>query len=123
MKKLLIALLVLGLIFAGVSLTQADSTRTRTYKSTVVTSNTVVSASGATLYHVTGYANAANAFYALVDTNTTAGSPSSTLYKVESGEASQYDGLPTIDFGDEGLVFNTGLTVFTTGAYVTVIYE
>lgn len=120
-KSLRIFLMVLvGISFLTASF--ADEARTITQKTTVVTSNSVVSASGVTVYKVTGYANAANALYALVDARTL-GAASASAYKVEGGEASQYDSLPTLDFGDEGIRFNTGLTVFTVGAYVNIEYD
>ena len=121
-KKLLIVLMVLGIIFAGSLFSHADTTRTIPTKAITVTSNTVVSAQGCVVYKVTGYANASNATYALSNSTNASTTPSATEIKVEGGEATQYDSLPTLDFGSEGLVFDTGLTVFTVGSYLSIEY-
>ena len=121
MKKLFIALLVLGLIFAGITSSQADRTRTIPRKSKLVTSDTLVSASGATLYSLNGVANASQALFTIADT-TDITQIDSTKVKVEGGEATQYDSITPMDFG-EGLVFNEGLAVYVTGAFLTVIYD
>lgn len=113
------------MILVGVGLCStcfADEARTINHKTIVVTANTVVSAHGVTVYKVSGYANAANALYSLCDQATLA-TPASTAYKCEGGEATQYDSIPTLDFGSDGVRFSTGLTVFTVGSYVVIEYE
>lgn len=123
MKKIFVLSLM---VLVGISFlfnAFADEARTITRKSVVVTANTVVSAQGCTVFKVTGYANAASALYSLVNRTVLTGTAAASDYKVEGGEATQYDSLTTLDFGDEGLVFNSGLVVFTTGAYVVIEYE
>ena len=122
MKRLVILLMVLGLVLAGILNSQADTTRTIALKAKVVTSDEVTASYGVVVYRVTGYANAANAIYGLYDTNAL-GSASTTTVRIEGGEATQYDALPTLDFGDEGLPFDTGLTTVVSGAYVTIVYR
>ena len=123
MKKIFsVFLMVLVALSLGLSNLKADETRTINHVTKVVTSNTVVETHGVTVYKVSGYANAANAIYALCNQASLA-TPDSTAYKVEGGEASQYDSIPTLDFGDEGIRFSTGLTVFTVGSYLVIEYE
>ena len=121
MKKTFILILVMLMGFGLFSFSQADETRTIARKSKVITANEVTSTQGVTLYKVTGYANAANAVYGLYNTSTLGAATASTC-KVEGGEATQYDSLPILDFGDEGITFSSGLVVVTNGAYVTIEY-
>ena len=120
MKKLIIALILLGFCVANVSF--ADSSRTIQRKSKVIIASEVTSTQGVVIYKVTGYANAANAIFGLYNT-TTLGAAAASNCKVEGGEATQYDSLSTLDFGDEGLVFDTGLVAVISGAYVVIEYQ
>ncbi len=119
MKKFVLGVLVILLFSAGLS--WADSTRTIARKSKVVVASEVTSAQGVVVYKVTGYANAASAVYGLYNTSSL-GTASEAKCKVEGGEATQYDQLPTLDFGKDGITFDSGLTVVTNGAYVAIEY-
>lgn len=124
MKKLFILVLMVLVGVSSFSLNlRAAETRTIPYKSkAVVAATTLVKGSGGSLHMVTGYAYAANATYAIHDHNATGGlTTANTL--VEGGEATQYDSIPTLDFGDDGLPFNTGIVVSTITAYVVVLYR
>ena len=121
MKKTFILILVMLMGFGLFSFSQADEARTIARKSKVITANEVTSTQGVTLYKVTGYANAASAVYGLYNASTLGTATASTC-KVEGGEATQYDSIPTLDFGDEGITFSSGLVVVTDGAYVTIEY-
>lgn len=119
MKKLLAALMVL-VVMAGFAFAEAD--RTIPHKAKVVTSNTVICASGTVVYRIWGVATGgANATFGVYDA-ATLGTATATTIRAEGGEASQYDMIPTIDFGPEGVPFDTGLTVITNNMYVTVEY-
>jgi len=122
MKKTFILILAMLMGFGLFSFSQADEARTIARKSKVITANEVTSTQGVTLYKVTGYANAASAVYGLYNTSTLGDATASTC-KIEGGEATQYDSIPTLDFGDEGVAFSAGLTVVTSGAYVTIEYN
>lgn len=122
MKKLFI-LCLLALVGISMVLPQlrADEARTIARKSKVITGNEVTSTQGIVLYKVTGYANTASAVYGLYNASSLAATTVLSC-KVEGGEATQYDSLPTLDFGSEGLNFDSGLTVVTSGAYVVIEY-
>lgn len=119
MRKFIAVLMVLALM-AGYVYAEAD--RTIPHKARVVTSNTVILASGTVVYRIWGVATGGNnATFGVYDC-ATLGTATATTIRAEGGEASQYDMIPTIDFGDEGIPFDTGLTVVTTNMYVTVEY-
>lgn len=119
MKKFIAVLMVLALM-AGFAFAEAD--RTIKHKAYVVAAaNTVVLTQGTVLYKVTGYASSANAVYGIYDA-ATLGTCTATTVKVEGGEASQYDSLTPLDFGPEGLPFDTGLSIVTGTATVVVEY-
>ena len=121
MKKILLFVLMVLVGISFVTASFADEARTITKKSKGVTATGSISAQGAVLYKVTGYASANSAVYGLYNATTYAAS-TSTAVKVEGGEATQYDSLPTLDFGDEGLVFDTGIYAVISNAYVIVEY-
>ena len=123
-KKIFILVLM---VLVGISLIfvnlRAEEARTIPYKTGVAKgARTVIVTHGGTLYRVTGYASSANAIYGIYDASaiTSCGTIDPL---VEGGEATQYDSLATLDFGSEGIPFNTGLTIMTTTAYVNVIYR
>src|SRR3990167_9297348 len=120
MKKTFILILVMLMGFGLFSFSQADETRTIARKSKVIIANEVTSTQGITLYKVTGYANAANSVFGLYNASTL-GTATAAVCKVEGGEATQYDSLLTLDFGDEGIEFPDGLTTVVNGAYVTIV--
>lgn len=122
-KSFIFALMVLVAVIFVISSSQADPTRTIPMKFGVARgADTVIVAHGGTLYRVTGYASSVNAAYGLFDSSTTAGA-SDTNVIAEGGEATQYDSVPTIDFGPEGIDFNNGLTAITASTYVAVQYR
>lgn len=122
MKKLFILALMVMVGFSFVLNVQADSNRTISHKTKVITASEVTSTQGITLYKVTGYANAASAVYGLYNASSL-GTTTTATCKVEGAEATQYDGLPYLDFGKDGISFENGLTVVTNGAYVTIEYD
>ena len=123
MKKIFIFALMVLVGISLCSLSFADEARTTPMKSGCAKgANTVIVTHNGTLYKVTGYASSANAVYAVYNYNALSGA-SSTNVLCEGGEASQYDSFDTIDFGEEGLDFDTGLTILTTTAYVVVLYR
>lgn len=123
MKRFIVALMVLGLCFMLVSLpTQAASTRTIPFKTRTVIAHEVVSAQGADVFYLSGYANAASAVFGLYDA-ATLDDTATTNCKFEGGEATQWDSIVPVDFGPDGLRFNTGLTVVTSGAYISIVYR
>jgi len=122
-KIFILALMVLvgiGLCFSN---SRADEARTIPMKSgTALSASTVISAHGATVYQVIGYAASANAVYSVHNAATVLTAGNSNVM-AEGGEASQYDSFPTINFGTDGLNFDTGVTVITTTASVNVLYR
>ena len=124
MKKILIFALMVLVGISLISLGFAEEARTITHKTKVCIVNTLVAAHGVTVYSVNGYAGGGNnAVYALVNQATLTATPASSAYKVEGGEATQYDSIPTVDFGDDGIRFDTGLAVFTSNAYLVIEYD
>ncbi len=125
MKKIFILVLMvlvgISLIFVNV---KADEARTIPYKSvTVAAAHTVVFTHGVVVYKITGYASSGNATFGLYNTTTTAGAVSATCM-VEGGQATQYNSLnPMIDFGEEGLNFDTGLVAITTTMNLAIVYR
>lgn len=123
MKKFIILALMVLVGISLLSLSFADEARTIPMKfGCAKGANTIIVAHGGTLYKVTGFASSANATYGLFNTATINGAESTNVV-AEGGEATQYDSIPTIDFGDEGIEFNTGLTAITTTTYVAVMYR
>lgn len=123
MKRVIIALMVLGLMFSlAIGYASADSTRTIATKTHTTTASEVVSTQGVVIYKISGYANAASSLYGLYNA-TTLGTATASVCKFEGGEGTQYDSIPYVDFGEDGLVFNTGLTIVVSGAYVTIEYR
>lgn len=122
MKKIFISVLMVLVGISLVSLSFANEARTIPLKSKYVeATDTVVLAQGGTVYLVTGFAGSANANYSIHDAATVA-TTASTNVLCEGGEATQYDSLVTLDFGDEGLPFSTGITVITSTAKLVVLY-
>ncbi len=122
MKKILLFVLM---ALVGISLTTtcfADN-RTIAWKSGYANAeNTVITASGGTLRLVTGFAGSGNSNYSIHNTATISGAGNTNLL-CEGGEATQYDSLGVLDFGNEGIEFSTGLTVITSTAKVSVLYQ
>lgn len=123
MKKLFLFVLA---ALVGISLVlpaKADESRTIPLKSGgVASAPTIVLAHGATVYRISGYAASANAVYSVHDNNSLGNNTVSNVM-AEGAEASQYDSFPTIDFGEEGINFATGIVVWTTTANVVVQYR
>ncbi len=124
MKKIFILVLMvlvgIGLLFSNV---RAEEARTIPMKSGYANAaNTVILAHGGTLYIITGFAGSASSNYSIHD-SATAAAASDTNVLCEGGEATQYDSLTTIDFGDEGIPFVNGLVVITSTAKVAVLYR
>lgn len=124
MKKIFILVLM---VLVGISLfsfnLRADEARTIAKKSAYANAaNTVVVAHGGTLYLITGFAGSASSNYSIHDSATVVAA-SDTNVLCEGGEATQYDSLTTIDFGEEGIPFANGLVVITSTAKVAVLYR
>jgi len=121
MKKLIIALIVLGLIVIGVSSASAkDNTRTIPHKYRTFSTDTSVG-QGATIFRVMGYTTGSNATYGIFNSATIAGS-SATNAAVEGGEATSGDALPTQYFGEEGLSLDTGMSVKVNSCVLVIEY-
>lgn len=127
MKKLLLFVLV---ALVGISLTSfafADEARTIPMKTGVALgANTLVVGHGGTLYKITGRATSANASYVVYNAATVAtvtSASTNTGILAEGGEATQYDSFDTLDFGDEGLEFSSGLVVITSTCDVALLYR
>ena len=121
MKKFLILALML---LVGISLLTpafADEARYISKKSKAITASEVTSTAGVVLFKVTGYAGSANSVYGLYNCSTLLSVAAATC-KIEGGEASQYDSIPTLDFGEEGIHFDNGLCTVVSGAYLTIEY-
>lgn len=126
MKKILFLLVGVSICLIG-SVSYADSARTIKFKNGVALgANTLITGNGGTLYRVSGRATSANAFYVLYDAATVVAaaetSPTSNIL-AEGGEATQYDSIPTLDFGEDGLPFSSGLVVVTSTADIAVLYR
>ena len=122
-KTFILALMVLvgvSLLFSNL---RAEEARTIPYKSGYANAaNTVIVAHGGTLHHITGFAGSTNSNYSIHD-SATAAAATDTNVLCEGGEATQYDSLLPIDFGDEGIPFVNGLVVITSTAKVAVLYK
>lgn len=130
MKKLFIlffvALVGIGLVSMNA---KADSRRTIYMKHGVARGalTTIVANSG-TLHMVSGLASTGNCRYSIHDASSLIGSTSTTRAldsntMAEGGEATQWDGFPLLDFGDEGIPFKNGLSIYTTLCDVAVAYR
>lgn len=120
MKKILIALLVLGLIAIGTSYSNASSTRTISHKFRTFTTDTSV-AQGATIFRITGYTTSTTAIFGIHNTDDIQ-SISATTAAVEGGEASSGDALPHYYFGEDGLDLDSGMTVKINDCVIVVEY-
>lgn len=127
MRKMLILVLMalVGISFLFSDL-RADETRTITHKTKCVTASnggTQVVTGGATLYRIGGYASSSSGVYAIIDSASVPTSITSTTVKVEGGEATQYDPIQPINYGDEGLRFDNGIVVISTGVSLVLEYN
>ena len=121
MKKLIVALMVLGFIFALVSsYSDAATTRTINRKFRAFAANTAV-AQSAVIYRITGVATGSNSVFGIYNVGTLGGT-AVTVCAVEGGEATSGDALPMYDFGEDGLVLNSGMTVVVSGCTIVVEY-
>ena len=120
MKKLIIVLMVLGVIFAGVMSSKADTTRTIPHKFRTFTANTAV-AQGATIYRITGVTTAANGVFGVYN-SATLGAVANTNLAIEGGEGTAGDALPHYYFGEEGISLDTGMSVVVSNCNVTIEY-
>lgn len=120
MKKLLIALIVLGLIAVGISSSKAESTRTTPHKFRAFSSDTE-GLQGATIYRITGYATGNNSTFAIHNVATLEDSGLTTA-AVEGGEATSGDALPHMYFGENGITLDTGLTVDVASCVIVIEY-
>ncbi len=78
----------------------------------------------ATIYRVSGYATSSNMTYGIYDA-ATIGTAIATAVKVEGGQATQYNSVVpqgVIDFGDQGLVCYTGITVIVNNGALIIEY-
>lgn len=124
MKKFILALMVMvGVSFA--SMGHTDETRTIPLLSkAVVGATTVVSAKGATLYQLHGFASSANCVYSVHNVAAkTDNLATVNTVMVEGGEATQFDALTSINFGPDGLEFSTGIVVHTSTCTLNLIYR
>ena len=120
MRKLLIAVMDLGVIFVGMISSQADERRTIPHNFRAFTTDTE-GLQAATIYRITGVATGSNAVYGLYNTTTLEAASTSNV-AVEGGEATSGDALPHVDFGDDGLSLDTGLTVIVDNCSVVSEY-
>jgi len=121
MKRLIALLVVIGLMVSGVAFAKIDRDSPLSSKTVIATG--VMVGHGATVYKLFFWASAASSYFALYDCATVGDTNSNDKVKMEGGEATQYDGN-WYDFGEDGIVFQTGVTaVITTGGYVTILYQ
>jgi len=120
MKKLIIALIVLGLIVIGVSVSNADNTRTMPHKYRTFSADTSVG-QGATIFRIMGYTTGSSATYGIFNSATIVGS-AATNAAVEGGEATSGDALTTQYFGEEGLSLNAGMSVKINSCVLVIEY-
>lgn len=125
--------LILLSIVVGVSLAlagnlispaSASSARTIDMKyGTAIEAVTQITTGSGILYYVSGMASgSSNATYSVHDAaSTTLHSNDNVM--AEGGEVSQYDSFPTLDFGNDGLPFVSGLVVSTTTCSVAIQYR
>lgn len=133
MKKLIVLVLM---VMIGIGLfvvkAKADSSnypyynpiRTIVRQTIGATSNSVLVGHAVVVYKVSGYATSAAEIFGLYDTISLSSVTASNV-KLEGGQATQYNAIANggfIDFGDEGLVFNTGLTVIVSNGSIIVEY-
>ncbi len=121
MKKLILAVMVLGLLALAIGSAPAvaDSTRTIAHKFKAVTADEVVSGQGAVLFKISGVASGSPGVYGIYNSSTLGGAILTTC-AVEGGEATSGDPVPNVDFGPEGLVLNAGLTIVVDSCTVVV---
>lgn len=134
MKKLFLVLALLmgfgaSLSFASQVGNELSPARTIPLKSGYAAgANTLIVAHGGVLRLLTGYASSSNATFVVYDAssvNAALGMPGFTAQQtplIEGGQATQYNSLTTIDFGDVGINFVNGLVVITSTAAVNVLY-
>ena len=120
MKKILIALIVLGIIAIGVSQSNADSTRTINHKFRAFAADTEGVPAG-TIYRITGYTTGSNATFAIHNCTTLEGSGLTTA-AIEGGEATSGDALPHMYFGEEGLTLSEGMTIDVASCVIVIEY-
>jgi len=122
MKKYIVALMVLGLVFALAisSNSNADTTRTIAHKFKTFTANTD-GGQGVTIYRITGVTTAANGVFGIYDVST-AGAATTSNCAIEGGEGTAGDALPHYDFGSDGLDLPNGFSAVVSNCYVTVEY-
>ncbi len=130
MKKLFILFLVVLFGFSMIPFNAtADSTRTiKRLSGAAVSENTVIKSNGGTLYHISGFADTAACVYSVHDASsinvsgaTTEGTKSNVIS--EGGEATQYDSVPSLNFGEDGIRFNNGLIVMTANCTIALSYD
>lgn len=129
MKKLFVlsvmALIGISVVFSNV---KADEARTIPFKyGSAISARTLIVGRGGTLHKISGIAASANAIWSIHDYGSIADSHGGTKTRenilAEGGEATQYDAIGPIDFGEEGLPFVNGLVVVTTTADIAVTYR
>ena len=118
-----ISIIILGSLISAVP-SYASSARAIDMKyGAAVEAVTQIRVGTGILHYVSGFASGgANATYAIHDAASVAGA-STTTGMAEGGEASQYDSIPTLDFGDDGLPFTKGLLIWTTTCSIAVQYK
>src|SRR3989304_5901680 len=107
MKKILIALIVLGLIAVGVTISNADSTRTINHNFRAITSNItppteLTLLNGATIYRITGVATGANSVFGIYDSATRVGAGDSNC-PPDAGKVGHVHQVLGYYFGEDGL--------------------
>jgi len=130
MKKIAILILVvlvgIGLLFSNA---KASPSRTIPMKTGLVYhTNTLIVGHGGSLHKIMGRANSAQASYVVYDEDAVADCIGGTVESqndilTEGGEATQYDPIEMLDFGEEGIPFNTGLVVITSTADLVLHYK
>lgn len=115
------------IVLAGLSISLNASARDIPMKHGVAKgAKTTILANGGTLYRVSGYASTGNCTFSIHDSDGFTASdtaPANNNTMAEGGEASQYDSFPSLDFGEDGIPFETGLSIVTSACDVSVAYR
>lgn len=120
MKKILLVLLMVLVGISLCSVCSAAESRTITHKFQGYSADTAVTASK-TIYRITGYATGSNASFGVYNTGAL-GTAIASNVAVEGGEATSGDALPQYNFGDDGLVLDSGSTVKVVNCIIVIEY-
>ncbi|KKN09685.1 hypothetical protein LCGC14_1044160 [marine sediment metagenome] len=130
MKKIIIALIVLGILAFGVSLSSADQTRTinHRYKAIAAGTSSPNTVEGnyemrsVTIYRITGVATSSNAVFGIYNVSAQGDMSVNDNLAIEGGEATSGDALPHMYFGKEGIRLAAGTVVRAIGCTIVLEY-